>query len=68
MRFTPTGPDTSIEQTKARLAKYQEHQSAHGFSRWIDLQSLRPTLSQIIGGASCDAVPMVPVLRRVRLI
>ena len=25
MRFTPTGPDTSIEQTKARLASYQEH-------------------------------------------
>ncbi len=37
MRFTPTGPDTSIEQTKARLAKYQEHQSAHGFSKWIIL-------------------------------
>ncbi len=35
MRFTPTGPDTSIEQTKARLVKYQEHQSAHGFSKWI---------------------------------
>src|SRR5258708_7145986 len=34
MRFTPTGPDTSIEQTKARLAKYQEHQTAHGFSKW----------------------------------
>jgi len=37
MRFTPTGPDTSIEQTKARLAKYQEHQTAHGFSKWIIL-------------------------------
>ena len=34
MRFTPTGPDTSLEQTKARLAKYQEHQIAHGFSKW----------------------------------
>jgi RimJ/RimL family protein N-acetyltransferase len=35
MRFTPTGPDTSIGQTKTRLAKYQEHQIAHGFSKWI---------------------------------
>src|SRR6266436_1406155 len=38
MRFTPTGPDTSIEQTKARVAKYQEHQAAHGFSKWIILE------------------------------
>ena len=37
MRFTPTGADTSIEQTKARVANYQEHQTAHGFSRWIML-------------------------------
>lgn len=37
MRFTTTGPDTSIEQTKARLAKYQEHQIAQGFSKWIIL-------------------------------
>jgi [ribosomal protein S5]-alanine N-acetyltransferase len=25
MRFTPTGPDTSIGQTNTRLAKYREH-------------------------------------------
>ncbi len=37
MRFTPTGPDTSVEQTKARLGKYEEHQTPHGFSRWIIL-------------------------------
>lgn len=37
MGFTPSGPDTSIEQTKTRLAKYQEHQAAHGFSKWIVL-------------------------------
>src|SRR6266404_8290305 len=37
MRFTPTGADTSIEQTKARIDNYQEHQTAHGFSRWIML-------------------------------
>ena len=35
MRFTPTGPDISIEPTKARLANYQEHQTEQGFSRWI---------------------------------
>ena len=35
MRFTLTGPDTSIGQTKTRLAKYQEHQIAHGFSKWV---------------------------------
>jgi [ribosomal protein S5]-alanine N-acetyltransferase len=38
MRFTPTGPDTSIDQTKARLANYQNHQTAHGFSKWIILE------------------------------
>ena len=37
MRFTPSGPDISIEQTKARLANYQEHQAEHGFSKWIVL-------------------------------
>ena len=37
MRFTPTGPDASIEHTKTRLAKYQEHQAAHGFTKWIIL-------------------------------
>jgi len=37
MRFTPSGPDTSIDQTKTRLARYTEHQIAHGFSKWIIL-------------------------------
>ncbi len=37
MRFAPTGPDTSLEQTKARLTNYQEHQATHGFSKWIIL-------------------------------
>jgi hypothetical protein len=37
MRFTPTGPDASIERTKARLANYHEHQTEHGFSRWMVL-------------------------------
>ncbi len=37
MRFTPTGPDVSPQQTESRLAKYHEHQTAHGFSKWIIL-------------------------------
>jgi ribosomal-protein-alanine N-acetyltransferase len=37
MRFTPTGPDTSLDLTKARLTSYQEHQTTHGFSKWIIL-------------------------------
>ena len=35
MRFTPTGPDASVEETARRLAAYQEHQTTHGFSKWL---------------------------------
>lgn len=38
MRFTPTGPDKSIEETITRLADYQNHQKAHGFSKWLILE------------------------------
>jgi len=38
MRFTPTGPDRSIAETKARLAGFVEHQKAHGFSKWLVLE------------------------------
>jgi ribosomal-protein-alanine N-acetyltransferase len=38
MRFTPTGPDKSIEETIMRLAGYQNHQKAHGFSKWLILE------------------------------
>lgn len=37
MRFTPAGPDSSVEETMARLANYREHQITHGFSKWITL-------------------------------
>lgn len=37
MRFTPGGRDTSIAQTEGRLARYREHQVAHGFSKWMVL-------------------------------
>jgi RimJ/RimL family protein N-acetyltransferase len=35
MRFTPSGPDRSIDQTAVRIQKCQHHQSEHGFSKWI---------------------------------
>lgn len=35
MRFTPSGPDRSLEQTMARLVSYRTHQARHGFSKWI---------------------------------
>jgi RimJ/RimL family protein N-acetyltransferase len=37
MRFTPTGPDKSTEETKARLVSYAKHQLVHGFSKWLVL-------------------------------
>jgi RimJ/RimL family protein N-acetyltransferase len=37
MRFTPTGPDKSIGQTKAKLTFFMDHQKAHGFSKWLIL-------------------------------
>lgn len=37
MRFTPTGPDKSVEETKARLATYENHQRTHGFSKWLTI-------------------------------
>jgi len=37
MRFTPSGPDASLDQTQTRLANYREHQIAHGFSKWLIL-------------------------------
>ena len=37
MRFTPTGPDKSIEETKTRLVAFMDHQQLHGFSKWLVL-------------------------------
>jgi len=44
MRFTPTGPDTCIDHTKARLANYQAHQSTHPqkFRRHLKPHSFGP--------------------------
>ena len=35
MRFTVTGPDKFIEETRTRLVGYQNHQKVHGFSKWL---------------------------------
>jgi RimJ/RimL family protein N-acetyltransferase len=43
MRFTSTGPDKSLEETQARLTRYQEHQEAHGFSKWMILDRVSET-------------------------
>jgi [ribosomal protein S5]-alanine N-acetyltransferase len=48
MRYTPGGPDTSVEKTRVRLGGYQEHQALHGFSKWLVLE--RAT-GQLIGDA-----------------
>src|SRR6516165_8300486 len=37
MRFPPTGPDKSPQQTTARVAGFIEHQKTHGFSKWLNL-------------------------------
>jgi [ribosomal protein S5]-alanine N-acetyltransferase len=34
MRYVPSGPDPSIERTRARLAGYLAHQTTNGFSKW----------------------------------
>ncbi len=39
MRFTATGPEKSIEETKKRLAYFDNHQQAHGFSKWVILNA-----------------------------
>ena len=39
MRFTPTGPDKSIEETRKRLSYFENHQHAHGFSKWVVLNA-----------------------------
>jgi len=39
MRFTPAGPDKSIEKTRKRLSYFENHQQAHGFSKWVVLNA-----------------------------
>lgn len=35
MKYTPSGPDASIEKTRERVRDYQRHQREHGFSKWL---------------------------------
>jgi len=37
MRFAPMGHDKRIEETKAKLRFFMEHQKTHGFSKWLIL-------------------------------
>ncbi len=39
MWFTVTSPDKSIEETKKRLTYFDNHQQAHGFSKWVILNA-----------------------------
>jgi len=39
MQLTVAGPDKSIEDTRRRLAYFDEHQRAHGYSKWIILSA-----------------------------
>lgn len=39
MRFTCTGPDKSIEETRTRLTYFENHQQTHGFSKWVILDA-----------------------------
>lgn len=39
MQFTVTGPDKSMEDTARRLAFFDKHQRAHGFSKWVLLSA-----------------------------
>ncbi len=47
MRFTPAGPDVSMEGTRKRVQSYIEHQRIHGFSKWM-------VLDRSTGGAVGD--------------
>ena len=48
MKYTPSGPDVSVEETRERLARYQAHQATHGFSKWLITER---TSEQPIGDA-----------------
>jgi len=44
MKFTPHGPDTTLESTIERIDHYLEHQSKYGYAKWIILErnSMKP--------------------------
>jgi [ribosomal protein S5]-alanine N-acetyltransferase len=48
MKYTPSGPDASVGVTRERLARYEDHQARHGFSKWLVLER---SSGQAIGDA-----------------
>jgi RimJ/RimL family protein N-acetyltransferase len=38
MKYSPKGPDATIERTTARIATYRAHQAAYGYSKWVILE------------------------------
>jgi len=54
MRFTPSGPDRTMQETAARIASYERHQSQHGFSKWIIIDR---SCSRPIGDAGLMSFP-----------
>jgi RimJ/RimL family protein N-acetyltransferase len=44
MKFTPHGPDATLESTIERIEHYLEHQSKYGYAKWIILErnSMKP--------------------------
>ncbi|WP_442498061.1 GNAT family N-acetyltransferase [Methylobacter sp. sgz302048] len=38
MKFTPFGPDKSVDATLDRIRHYLEHQAQYGFAKWIILE------------------------------
>lgn len=43
MRYISFGPDTTVEQTSKRISRYIDHQTTHGFSKWIMLDRYSET-------------------------
>ncbi len=37
MRFIPSGPDKTIDESRHRIARYREHEAKHGFSKRLIL-------------------------------
>jgi [ribosomal protein S5]-alanine N-acetyltransferase len=54
MRFMPNGPDKDIRQSAERIARYQQHQSVYGYSKWIMIDRIS---QQPIGDAGLLYLP-----------
>jgi RimJ/RimL family protein N-acetyltransferase len=54
MRYIPSGPDATVEDTASRLCRYIDHQATHGFSKWVIMD--RET-QRLIGDAGFYHLP-----------